>query len=178
MSNHTGTIFLPTLPAVAIFDHELQGQFSDGMWENSAPHEHWKFWCGLDVQLDPGGEPRVESSWQRPKKTGYNIASLYPIIGDRMLADGRIARAAAKMTNNTLTWAPSYFRAAEYLGGMTLDDAMRYRTERPHHFSHVQEHLMEVPETVLKQFYATTYTMRDMRKDVALIKRAMKSMDR
>ena len=45
----TGIIYLPTASAAALFEHELVGQFSDGMWENARPYDHWKFWCNLKV---------------------------------------------------------------------------------------------------------------------------------
>jgi hypothetical protein len=89
----TGTIYLPTFTAVALWNKELTGQLSDGMWENAnpayGPDAHWIFWCNLQAVCDPGGEPRVVTpcAW-RCKKTGYNFAALYPIIGERMLSIG------------------------------------------------------------------------------------------
>jgi hypothetical protein len=30
---------------VILFEQELKGQISDGMWENSRPYNHWKTPC-------------------------------------------------------------------------------------------------------------------------------------
>jgi len=30
---------------VALFENEIKGQISDGMWENASPANHWKVWC-------------------------------------------------------------------------------------------------------------------------------------
>lgn len=34
---------------VELFTCELQGQLSDGRWENSSPHDHWEPWCHAEV---------------------------------------------------------------------------------------------------------------------------------
>jgi hypothetical protein len=85
----TGTMKLPTASAVALFEKELKGQMSDGMWENSRPFDHWKFWSNMDVEHVPGCVPTVETtvSWQC-KKNAYSFAALIPIIGERMLSIG------------------------------------------------------------------------------------------
>lgn len=90
----TGTIFLPTNTAVALWTKEITGQLSDGMWENSRPHDHWQFWNRLEAKHQPGCVPHVVNNpgtgcWC--KKNAYNLAALVPIIGDRMLVIGQKA---------------------------------------------------------------------------------------
>lgn len=34
-----------------IFECEMKGQLSDGMWENTSPHYHWQPWCDAEVIL-------------------------------------------------------------------------------------------------------------------------------
>lgn len=41
-TKNTGKMVLPSASAAAIWEAEITGQLSDGMWENSTPHEHWK----------------------------------------------------------------------------------------------------------------------------------------
>lgn len=62
---------------------ELQGQFSDGWWENAAPHDHWKPWCNAEVVVDPSNVGR--DFWVA--KDNYAIAhkELLDVIGDRMV---------------------------------------------------------------------------------------------
>lgn len=88
-NNNTGTIFLTTATAIALWNGELRGQFSDGMWENSRPHDHWMFWCRLDVRL--GAVPKTIRSKQcfGTSKTRYAFERLLPIVGDRMLEIGK-----------------------------------------------------------------------------------------
>lgn len=164
MKNTTGTIFLPTASALALWQHEITGQLSDGMWENTAPHDHWYFWCKLDVQC--GREPKVETKmpWSC-RKTGYNIASLYPIIGDRMIAIGRLAKAADSI-------GVHFFERFRYLAEKMPEsmDAFLVSCSRDKELAH------GVSLRLATAFYTTDYTMKHLRADVALIKQAMKSV--
>ena len=60
-----GNIYLPTDTAIALWEAELLGQFSDGAWENSKPNNHWKIWTELKVKK---GNPKVETKIM-PQKT-------------------------------------------------------------------------------------------------------------
>ena len=70
---------------VALYNEELKGQISDGLWENSRPSNHYKqptrakvFVAKQDVELGPNFLP----------DRAYNFASplLIEYVGDRMLA--------------------------------------------------------------------------------------------
>lgn len=37
---------------------ELDGQLSDGMWENTKPYDHWKPWCDAAVVIEPNNVGR------------------------------------------------------------------------------------------------------------------------
>lgn len=69
---------------VALFVAELQGQLSDGMWENTRPYDHWKLWCNATITCD-NTKPTGRNF--HPSKDRYDIsgATLLSIIGDRML---------------------------------------------------------------------------------------------
>lgn len=172
----TGIIILPSLSACALFEHELMGQFSDGLWENATPHEHWKFWCRLEVKFDPTAPPIVQTD--RPwvcKKTGYNIAALYGssmLLADRMLAMGRMGRAVHAINRTSITRGEA--KASEYmpstLTGFILAQCPRGMSD------YVGEHLSRINRAVAESFYATSYSMKDLKVDVVDIKTAMKSM--
>lgn len=74
----------------ALFTCELQGQISDGMWENARPDNHWRVWCNCEVKVN---EKNVGRNFYA-QKDSYNFTSseLLDIIGDRML---RIANMSA-----------------------------------------------------------------------------------
>ena len=67
---------------VALWNEELVGQLSDGMWENSRPHDHWKPWCNAEVIIDATNVGR--DFWAQ--KDSYNFHALIEYVGDRMLA--------------------------------------------------------------------------------------------
>jgi hypothetical protein len=76
-----GKIHFSTKEAAALWDKELTGQISDGMYENSSPD--WKFWCSLDSVVD--GQVGWEAN-KAPLKANYSFAGLDKIVGDRMLS--------------------------------------------------------------------------------------------
>jgi len=78
-----------------IFMCEMQGQLSDGYWENATPSDHWKVWCNLkwnDVNIDPNniGTIGIEP-WARRR---YNFSSkmLMEVVGYRIRIKVILAR--------------------------------------------------------------------------------------
>ena len=71
-----------TRAQVALWQEELTGQISDGMWEND-PRSCWRQWCAADVAVGTPG-----TVGYAPKR-GFAFAKLIPIIGDRMVEIGR-----------------------------------------------------------------------------------------
>jgi hypothetical protein len=67
-----------------LFDEELSGQISDGMWENSAPRDHWRPWSRAEVVVDPINVGR--DFYAQKDNYGINRRDLLDIVGDRMLA--------------------------------------------------------------------------------------------
>jgi len=70
-----------------LFLFEIQGQLSDGHWENTMPLDHWELWGDLEwytIVIDPD-KVGPQGFW--PRKTGYRINSseLVDCVGDRML---------------------------------------------------------------------------------------------
>lgn len=92
-----GILFLGSLEQVTLFKHELSGQISDGHWENSAPRDHWKFWCNADLKVTPEGtEPGyVTVNWDTPCRTYYGTTSpaLLSVVGERMMRYVRLVKA-------------------------------------------------------------------------------------
>ena len=112
----TCSITLPTASAAALFEHELKGQFSDGMWENARPRDHWRFWNVLVVKVAPGRCLVETNQAYACTKTSYDIAALYDIIGDRMLKIGRLAR-ACELTKTRFPGRPTAEAMPETLEG-------------------------------------------------------------
>lgn len=100
----------------ALFEEELQGQLSDGYWENTKPHDHWEPWCRCTVLVDENVgrnfdwykgkryDRRTGRDYpvSRPLKSNYNFANsmLLEAVGDRML---EIARKATGSQSYSMT---------------------------------------------------------------------------
>jgi hypothetical protein len=69
---------------------EIDGQLSDGFWENARPYGHWKVWCNAKVVVNPENVGRNFYA----DKTNYNLTAkeLLDVVGLRMLGLCRIAR--------------------------------------------------------------------------------------
>lgn len=78
-----GTLAVRNEPQKILFDEELSGQISDGMWENTVPHNHWEVWCDAEVIVDPRNVGRDFYA----VRDNYNFVNreLISIVGDRML---------------------------------------------------------------------------------------------
>jgi hypothetical protein len=75
-----------------LWDHMILGQLSDGMWENTKPYDHWKFWHELESKV---GKPAVGFEKTYPCKVDYNLSSsaLLDAVGDEMIALGKGTKA-------------------------------------------------------------------------------------
>jgi hypothetical protein len=65
-----------------LFDIELSGQISDGMWENTRPFEHWKVWCDCKVEV---GTELGRDFYAVKDNYAFNSSELLDVVGDRML---------------------------------------------------------------------------------------------
>jgi hypothetical protein len=69
-----------------LFDKEIRGQISDGAWENARPFAHWQIWSNVEVIVSENGVVG-RNFW--PAKDNYNLLTLIPFVGDRMVEYGR-----------------------------------------------------------------------------------------
>lgn len=168
-----GKIFFNTPTQVAIYRDELQGQFSDGMWENSNPREHWVFWCRLTPTLDPVGVPRVETgSGYLCLKERYGLTKL--MSNDdclhHMLNIGRMARALASLKTEP---APDRW-TAEYMPE-TLDDWRALKASGKWEHGFIREYMDTVSDALAVAYYSSSYTSKELRSDLKVIAEAMKN---
>jgi hypothetical protein len=77
-------IIFDTPVQAALYNEELAGQVSDGMWENSRPYGHWRYMSSAEGVVMPGVAPGPFGF--RPKrKYNFNHSLLVEVVGDRML---------------------------------------------------------------------------------------------
>ncbi len=171
----TGTIFFASATQAALFEHELKGQFSDGMWENTYPYDHWVFWCGLYVQVcSPGRAPRVETWCSKAiTKRSYGISRLYKHVGERMLAIGRFTRALTKVGGDWASYTHGTLRSvAEYMPP-TLEEWRHCKKSGLWQYDFVDAYMASVNDELAQAFYSVNYTQRDLSHDVKAIMAAM-----
>lgn len=86
------TIYFRNQNQVTLFRCELQGQLSDGHWENSLPRDHWTKPCGADVLV---AENDTQLGCNFLPRRRYNFANkeLLDVVADRMLHWVRITTA-------------------------------------------------------------------------------------
>ncbi|MCP4444506.1 MAG: hypothetical protein GY811_04065 [Myxococcales bacterium] len=113
MSN---TINVANRRQAVLFHSELQGQISDGMWENTRPYGHYKCWCNAKAVVDPTNVGRDFYA----EKDNYmlNGSELLDIVGERMMVAVRIEETYGQKglkafvglfcSNGTFMGMPSY----------------------------------------------------------------------
>lgn len=83
-----------------LFCNEIQGQISDGAWENTRPLDHYYYWCSIDEdQVNHSGHIGRHTEFiknafgkgdVRCVKDNYSLTRLIQYVEDDMLADVRI----------------------------------------------------------------------------------------
>jgi len=71
---------------------ELDGQISDGHWENSSPQDHWVPWCNARVVVAQDGQQVGRNFYARRDTYNFTNVDLLRVVGKRMLGIIRIAR--------------------------------------------------------------------------------------
>ena len=81
-----------TPEAKSLFDNELAGQISDGMYENKANEETYKFWNSAETVADgtnkitKGGSTIMYLPYGVKDGFAFNGLFAIKVVGDRMLA--------------------------------------------------------------------------------------------
>lgn len=67
------TIHFENASAMCLYFMEMEGQLSDGKYENSRPYDHWKWLCNVKNAVVDGSKGLEEASYTR----GYNNYGVY-----------------------------------------------------------------------------------------------------
>lgn len=136
---------------------ELDGQLSDGFWENTTPHDHWRQWCAAKVVVNP---ERVGRNFYA-QKSNYNLSSkqLLDVVGLRMLGIVRIARAHGIEAASALEH------------GIACEDGMLVDSPRT---ALKLEAAGVTYEQAMKALADTSYGMRELRADLNDLKAIFK----
>lgn len=170
------TMVLPSPTAVALWVAEISGQISDGLWENSRPLNHWKYWCMMNVVPGPTLNVIRATGYTGTHctKTSYALTRLHQlkfedgtyVLRDRMLAYGRIVRAGVDPTDR------NSLNAAEYMPA-TFDEWKQCKSSNEWEHDYIAKYMDRIDDEIAEKFYKVSYTMKDMNADLAIIKKAM-----
>lgn len=144
-----------------LLENELFGQISDGMWENTSPNDHWEVWSECKVVVDENNLGR--NFYARKDNYNLNSSSLLEIVGDRMLAYVRIAKHLnIEKLPSCLNW---------------IAWSRKYPTTQGEYYDNLRSELSEYPvETIIDVANdESAYSMKDMKKDLADLKKIFKT---
>ena len=136
---------------------ELQGQISDGYWENASPRDHWRIPSGASVVVD-AENPSVNFYLQRR----YNFTSpeLLQYVGDRMIQYVQMHMLYPHLSNEALRKVDC--------GDWWWDDDNGYYTKIIAEFAAVGITNHEQLQAVISNL--SGYDMKAMKKDLKEIK--------
>lgn len=167
-----GTIYFRNFTQKMLWDIEISGQISDGHWENSSG-ESWVFWTSLKTAVD-SSNPRVEANIQ-PSRINFNLSdkNLLDIVGDRMLAIGKMSK---------ITKDETIVKASEYLEHFVFDKTNEQ--EKIDKFNNIKndssdyrsKYLEPISEELFKKWLDVNYTMSNLRSDLNDMKDIMKTV--
>lgn len=159
--SHKHTMYLTSKTAVALWNNELTGQISDGMWENTKPDDHYEFWCDTEAVYHPTNvEVVTETPW-RIRKSNYSFSKLIEYVGDRMLNLGRLTKVTGEIY--------AHLRESEYLPE-TEEAFLKLRQSE----KYPGEYVKKIGLNVAHKYYTeSTYSLKELRADMNLIRAAM-----
>lgn len=163
-----GNITFSSPILAALWTHEVTGQMSDGMWEGTKPHDHWKFWCRLEVKT--GSENRVEhhaSDWCRKNKYGLEKLLTIDEIKERMLKMGRMARALG---------THDFHREASENMPETFEEWARCKEANDWQYPWISEGMKGITSEMASAYYAVSYTLKELKSDLKIIKETLKTI--
>lgn len=179
-------IYFESISAYLLFVYELQGQISDGAWENSRPASHWKWVTNLDYELTdddagyngPKHSVRYDCKWMieylnkwlKNKDDDYqwcvrflNFCRVGKIIDKNDLkkyTDG----ADSDAFESIISKLPE-----EEVNQEGLENSLNdYYKEK--YWPKVKS---EINDDFLKKFYSTEYTMKDFKDDLRSVQESM-----
>lgn len=79
MTNNNLTIHFENASAMVIYEWEMSGQISDGKYENSRPHDHWRWVCEVSNMLVDGTTGVEGYSFYRQNRFDGTFAKRYNI---------------------------------------------------------------------------------------------------
>lgn len=163
-------LYLKNMSQLFLYEYQLTGQISDGLWENSKPREHWRFWANVEVKI--GNQLELISpkeNWNLPLKNNYNFKSLIKYVGDELIATGKIGK--SKYAEKILASKIDKFS----LVNIIMDGSYNYKKIDSEGVKNV---LSVLSETEIDEIQNIKYTKSELNKDLEDISTAMRNIVR
>lgn len=168
-----GIISFPTFTARAIWIGEILGQLSDGAWENTHPLDHWRFWHSLDCVVGP--ETKVVACVPSNQKKNYDLNRLIDVVGRRMIQQAKGALVMGEIDHETINMF-EYFPETFDLYKQLFEDNFSVNGSKNWKYAYLfLKRFDKLHFEIAEAYYSTSYNDSDLKKDLALIKRAMKN---
>ena len=161
------TLRLENERQVALWNSEITGQLSDGAWENTNPMDHYKPWIDCVAVVASEGEEPGRDFWVR--KDGYALHSLIEYVGDRMVFYGNLANLLDEVPEGAL---PE--------GQWEWDFIQDKATDPDYPGDYYMKRFVElddagITDEIIAQAAEGDYGIKELRKDLTAIKKAMKN---
>ena len=154
---------------VALFHLELQGQISDGMWENT-PRTGWRTWCDATAVV---AEDNLGRDFYVEKDNfNLNAKSLLECVGDRMLA---YARLADRYSLETVRVLEGLFDLSGKYRGMPTYEGQHYDNVRAKIREMQEDGDPDLLDNVQALAADESYSMDDMKADLRDLKKIFKT---
>lgn len=173
----TYRIGLQNLAQVIIYKKELQGQISDGMWENSKPHNHYKAASGAEPYVAETADQLGPQGWIPQRAYNFSSHQLLSIVGDRMIFAVKLYTAFPQLIPESISRDDSILgivtMAKKYHGMVaekgTTDEYYVNQTNRLLELLGVDS-VEALGFKLLQGLDKVTYSVRDRNKDLRAIK--------
>ena len=153
-----------------LWEVELRAQISDGFWENSRPHDHYRSWCRAEVVIGDTPGRNFDAY-----KCNYNFTNpeLLKAVGERMLFKVK-AHLMLNLGAEDLGWDfPDTVSDLDEWQGSA--DGL---SSNPEYWAGKIEALAAkgITQEVLDDIEAYPYTMKDLKKELVAIKKACRNL--
>lgn len=159
-----------TTAQALLFNLELRGQISDGFWENSKPHNHYKEPCKAEVVIDSAVQ-----GINFPLSRRYNFANpeLIEYVGERMRMYVLLARKFPSLSQTSLRHCDS----GDWIWQTKVgEEHPEWQLQFHREMSEVcGVHSYKELQAVLAGLDYSQYSIKDLRKDLKAINEAFKT---
>jgi hypothetical protein len=152
---------------------ELDGQISDGTWENARPLNHWEVWCKAEVKIAEHPFQLGRTFYAAKQNYDFTNAGLLKVVGKRMLGIVRIARrfgieVASQLEHDVKCDGSINFPRADTVTTMKWE--AEYLAQRLAKFATLATEFGATEQELAFAVVDPTYTMTMMKADLADLK--------